>query len=134
MWRLIHADVQKCFDRARHDLLIDLLREQMDDEDFLTLIRMFLTNPILGPERADHTNSEIGIAQGSVLFPILMNVILHRLDLFATGLCNEVGVKYARYCDDATIATMGNSNIAAWDVIGKLQRFLRDELSSSGQK
>ena len=33
-----------------------------------------------------------------------MNVILHRLDLFTTGLCNE-GVKYAIFCDYCTIAT-----------------------------
>jgi len=34
---------------------------------------------------------EVGIPQGGVLSPILMNVVLHELDLFAVQLCNQRG-------------------------------------------
>ena len=78
---------------------------------------IFIINLILVTGGADYTNSEIGVAQGYVLSPILMNVILHCLDPFSTGLCNEMGIRYVRFCDDTTIATMENSNIAAWDII-----------------
>jgi len=48
--RLVHVDVRKCFDRARHELLMDLLSQHVADEAFLNLIRMFLTNTIMGSD------------------------------------------------------------------------------------
>ena len=46
----MHVDVRKCFDRARHELLMDLLSQHVADEAFLNLIRMFLTNTIMGSD------------------------------------------------------------------------------------
>lgn len=79
----MHVYVRKCFDRARHELLMDLLSQHVAGEAFFNLIRMFLTNTIMGSDGTIYTNTEIGILQGSVLYPILMNIILRQLDLFA---------------------------------------------------
>lgn len=87
--------------------MLDLLSEQIDDPFFLDLVHRFLTTPIETANGTDLTNTEVGIVQGAVLSPALMNIIIHPLDLFATELCKRGGTYYGRYCDDISIGTKG---------------------------
>jgi len=50
---------------------MDLLSQHVADEAFLNLIRMFMTNTLMGSDGTIYTNTDIGISQGSVLYPIL---------------------------------------------------------------
>jgi RNA-directed DNA polymerase len=111
--RVVHADVLRCFDTVRHKLVLDLLSEQIDDPFFLDLVHRFLTTPIETANGTDFTNTEVGIVQGVVLSPALMNIIIHPLDLFATELCKRGGTYYGHYCNDISIGTKGNNDAAA---------------------
>jgi retron-type reverse transcriptase len=91
MKRLVHADVRQCFDRIAHARELRLLEKEIVNSRFLDLIRSFLTTPFITGDGTHYTNKEVGIPQGGVLSPILMNVVLHELDLFAVQLCNQRG-------------------------------------------
>lgn len=98
--------------------------KHIDDPLFLGLIHKFLTNAIKEIDRTDHTNHEVGITPGAVLSPILINIVLRDLDLFATQLCKEWKIYYGRYCEDCSIATAANNDAFAWGVLQKMQDFL----------
>lgn len=51
---------------------------------------MFLITPIMESNNTSYTNIGTGISQGSILSPILMNIMLHQLYLFSIELCNEL--------------------------------------------
>jgi RNA-directed DNA polymerase len=86
MKRLVHANVRQCFDRIAHARELRLLEKEIADSRFLDLIRSFLTTPFITGDGTHYTNKEVG-----VLSPILMNVVLHELDLFVVQLCNQRG-------------------------------------------
>lgn len=46
--RFVHADIRHCFDRVPHSLLLDLLREHINDERFINLIHQVDTLGSLG--------------------------------------------------------------------------------------
>lgn len=92
------------------------------------LIHQFFKNPIQSADGTNFTNTEVGIPQGSVLSPILMNIVLHELDLFATELIKGRGIYYGRYAYDVSIGTRANSDEAAWEVVNVMQTFIRTEL------
>jgi group II intron reverse transcriptase/maturase len=76
----IEGDIKGCFDNIDHDALIDILRESIDDERFLRLIRDMLTAGYM--EKRDYRDTFSGTPQGGVVSPLLANVYLHKLDEF----------------------------------------------------
>jgi len=76
----IEGDIKGCFDNIDHDALIDILRESIDDERFLRLIRDMLEAGYLEDWTRHETQS--GSPQGGVLSPLLANVYMHKLDEF----------------------------------------------------
>lgn len=76
----IEGDIKGCFDSIDHDALINILRESIDDERFLRLVRGMLEAGYLEEWRYHDTHS--GTPQGGVISPLLANVYLHKLDEF----------------------------------------------------
>lgn len=77
---LVDVDVVGFFDNIDHDILLDLLRKQIDDEDFLKLIKGMLKAGYMQDWTWNATYS--GTPQGGVISPLLANVYLHELDRF----------------------------------------------------
>jgi len=127
---VIHADVRKCFDQIKHSLLIRLLKKHIADNQFLDLIQQFLSTPILDRKGKIYTFTDMGIPQGAVFSPILMNVVLTELDMFAMSLCQQ-RIESGRFADDCTIGIRGNSDTLARSILDKLSQFLRKELELS---
>jgi len=77
---LVDVDVVGFFDNIDHDILLDLLRKKIDDEDFLKLIKGMLKAGYMEDWTWNATYS--GTPQGGVISPLLANVYLHELDKF----------------------------------------------------
>ena len=69
------ADIQGFFDNVSHEHLMMFLRQRIADPRLLRLIQKFLEAGVMIDGRFHET--EEGVAQGSVLSPLLANVYLH---------------------------------------------------------
>ena len=69
------ADIKGFFDNVCHDQLVELLKQRISDPRMLWLIQRFLKAGVLIEGRRQDTDE--GVAQGSVLSPLLANVYLH---------------------------------------------------------
>jgi len=76
----IEGDISKCFDSFDHQVLIDVLRRNIDDERFIRLIGNLLKAGYLEEWRWNATLS--GAPQGSVVSPLLSNIYLNELDRY----------------------------------------------------
>lgn len=76
----IEGDIEACFDSFDHHVIIDLLRQRIDDEAFLALIWKFLRAGYM--EQWEFQRTYCGTPQGSGISPILANIYLNELDKF----------------------------------------------------
>lgn len=74
------------------------------------------------------TNNQVGIPQGAVLSPRLMNVVLHRLDVFVMSMCEKRRIFYGRYAGDLTLGITGDNENASWAIIQRIKGFMNDHL------
>ncbi len=104
------ADLQSYFDRIPHDKLMKCLRMRIVDHSVLTLIRMWLTAPVVeesddgGPPKVDRRRR--GTPQGGVISPLLANVYLHWLDVRFhrhDGPRTWANARMVRYADDFVV-------------------------------
>jgi group II intron reverse transcriptase/maturase len=75
---IIEGDISDCFGTLSHDLLISLLSEKIHDGRFIRLMKQLLDAGYLEDWRFNQTLS--GVPQGSVVSPILSNILLNKLD------------------------------------------------------
>ncbi|MBV7328558.1 RNA-dependent DNA polymerase [Chloroflexi bacterium TSY] len=84
---VLKIDIAECFERINHHYLLDTLRERIQDDRFINLIRRFLKAGYL--ENWVYHQSYSGTPQGSVISPILTNVYLDKLDWKLASICDE---------------------------------------------
>jgi len=80
----IEGDIKGYFEDIDHDVLIDTLRESIDDERFLRLIRDMLKAGYLEAWTKHETYS--GTPQGGVISPLFANIYLHKLDEYVENI------------------------------------------------
>ncbi len=90
---VLDGDIDECFDSLDHELLLDFVREEVDDAIVLRLIEIWLRAWRRDPDVAR------GIPLGTPLSPLLCNVYLHRLDAALV----ELGWLVVRYADDFVV-------------------------------
>lgn len=85
-WRgvkwFIEGDIKGCFDNIRHEKVLELLGQSIQDKRFLKLVKEMLEAGYLENWQYHHTYS--GTPQGGVISPLLANIVLHELDCFVT--------------------------------------------------
>ena len=59
---------------------------------------------------------------------LLMNVVLHELDVFTLSICKKRRVQYGWFADDCTIGTTVNSDSLAFHIITQFGQFIKTEL------
>jgi group II intron reverse transcriptase/maturase len=77
----VEGDIADCFGSFDHQVLLSILSEKIHDNRFLRLVRNMLTAGYLEDWRWGATLS--GVPQGGIASPVLSNIYLHKLDVFA---------------------------------------------------
>jgi len=99
---IVDADIKGFFDNVDHTWLVKFLEHDIQDENFLRIIKRFLKAGII--EEGKYLRSDAGTPQGGVISPVLANVYLHYiLDLWFEKVVkkNCKGQAYiVRYADD----------------------------------
>lgn len=76
----IEGDIKGFFDNINHNKMIDILKERINDDRFLRLIRKFLNAGYLEDWTFHKTYS--GCPQGGIISPILANIYLDKFDKY----------------------------------------------------
>lgn len=76
----VEGDIKGFFDNIEHDILINILKERIDDDRFLRLMRKFLNAGYV--EDFVFHNTYSGTPQGGIISPILANIYLDKLDKY----------------------------------------------------
>ena len=118
--QVVDIDLAKYFDTVNHDILIDMLREQVKDERVISLIRKYLKSGVMINGLISPTTE--GTPQGGNLSPLLSNIYLTAFD----KLLESRGHKFVRYADDCNIYV--KSRRAAERVMTNCVKFLEGKL------
>ena len=94
---VVDMDLEKFFDVVNHDLLMQCLRERIEDQALLKLIGKYLRAGMM--VNGLESQRIKGTPQGGPLSPLLSNILLDRLDRELT----RRGHSYVRYADDCNI-------------------------------
>ena len=76
----IEGDISKCFDSFDHKLLIQVVAIRIDDKGFTDLLHKALRAGYLF--QGKFVSPSLGTPQGSIVSPLLCNILLHYLDEF----------------------------------------------------
>ncbi|MCM2297643.1 group II intron reverse transcriptase/maturase [Rhodoferax sp.] len=94
---VVDVDLEKFFDRANHDILIDRLKKRIEDAGVIRLIRAYLNAGIM--DGGVVMERHLGMPQGGPLSPLLANVLLDEVD----KALQARGYSFARYADDCNV-------------------------------
>jgi retron-type reverse transcriptase len=84
---IIEGDISSFFDNIDHSVLLEILREKINDNRFIRLIQGLLEAGYLEDWKYNKTYS--GTPQGGVLSPLLANIYLDKLDKYAEETVKE---------------------------------------------
>lgn len=118
---LIEGDIEGAYDNVDHKILLKLLKQRINDERFIILIKKALKAGYLEYQKKSMT-SFIGTPQGSIISPILFNIYLNPLDKFLEQLQESYKSKYGDRKRKTT--TEYNKNATR---IAEGKRFLSEE-------
>ena len=60
--------------------------------------------------------------------PLLMNVVLHELDVFTLSICKKRRLQCGQFVDDCTIGIGVNSDSLVLDIIPQFRKFIKTQL------
>ena len=113
-------DLSKYFDTINHELLMNMLREDIKDKMLIELIKRYLKSGVM--ENGIVVATREGSPQGGNLSPLLANIYLDKFDKEFEGR----GVKVIRYADD--ILLLAKSIRAAERLLETSTRYLEKKL------
>ncbi len=116
----VSLDLSKYFDTLNHELLMNMLREDIKDKVLIDLIKKYLKSGAM--ENGLLVRTEEGSPQGGNLSPLLANIYLTKFDREFEGR----GVKVIRYADD--IVLLAKSKRAAERLLETSTRYLEGKL------
>lgn len=117
---VVDIDLEKCFDRINHDILMGRIARKVTDKRILRLIRWYLQAGIMVNGVVQDRYE--GTPQGGPLSPLLSNILLDELDKEL----EDRGHKFCRYADDCNVYV--RSERAGKRVMDSIERFLAKRL------
>jgi len=85
----IEGDIEKCFDKIDHEILLDIAARDIKDGRFINLLRGLLKAGYMEEWRYHETYS--GTPQGGIISPLLANIYMNEFD---SWVANELIPKY----------------------------------------
>ena len=116
----VEIDLSKYFDTLNHELLMNMVREEVKDKRVTDLIKKYLKSGVFAEGLLVKT--EEGSPQGGPLSPLLANIYLNKYDQEMT----RRGVKVIRYADDIVI--LAKSKRAGERLLESSKRYLEGKL------
>ena len=113
-------DLSKYFDTLNHELLMNMLRQDIKDKRLIDLIKKYLKSGVM--ENGIVMRTEEGSPQGGNLSPLLANIYLDKFDKEF----ESRGVRVIRYADD--IILLAKSIRAAERLLGTSTEYLEKKL------
>ena len=113
-------DLSKYFDTLNHDLLMNMVREEVHDRRVIELIKRFLKSGVM--EDGLLIKTEEGSPQGGPLSPLLANIYLNKFD----HEMESRGVHVIRYADD--IVVLARTPRAGQRLLESSRRYLEGKL------
>lgn len=99
---IIKLDIKKHFDSINHKILLNILALRIKDENFFSLIKALLVQPIIPLDKSEPiANESIGLIPGSNLSPTLSNIFLDYVidhwfeEKYSQSNPNNIIVRYA---------------------------------------
>ncbi|MDD5731431.1 MAG: reverse transcriptase domain-containing protein [Patescibacteria group bacterium] len=120
---IIKLDIKKFFASVDHEILFDLIKKKIKDENVLWLVKETIDS--FNTKQNERERESTGIPLGNLTSQLFANIYLNELDQFVK---HRLKVKsYARYCDDFVILySVGNSHgCSLQDAVGD---FIKDNL------
>lgn len=114
------VDLSKYFDTINHDMLMNMLREEIHDKRVIDLIKKYLKSGVM--ENGVLVKTREGSPQGGPLSPLLANVYLNKFD----HEMENRGVHVIRYADD--IVVLAKSRRAAERLLESSRKYLEGKL------
>ena len=118
--QVVEVDLSKYFDTSNHELLMNLLRKQIQDTRVIGLIKKYLKSGVM--ENNIFCRTEEGSPQGGPLSPLLANIYLNEFDQEM----ERRGVPVVRYADD--IVVFARSKRAAERLLESSRKYLENHL------
>lgn len=98
---VVEFDIRKAFDSLDRELLLKAIRKHVSEKWIVMYIERWLSAPIITPE-GTQVIPTLGVPQGSVIGPLLMNLFMHyAFDRWMT--VTNPQCPFARYADDAVV-------------------------------
>jgi nicotine oxidoreductase len=88
---IIENNIQSAYSTINHNKLCEILEQRIEDSRFINLIRKSLKCNVF--ENPKTLYSSLGVPQGSIVSPILVNIYFNELDKWVTQKANKVYVE-----------------------------------------
>lgn len=120
----IEGDISGFFDNINHNVLIGTLKERIDDDRFLRLIRKFLNAGYV--EDWVFHNTYSGTPQGGIVSPVLANIYLDKLDKYME--------EFKKRFDTGKARRTNPLQYKLWQSKAMLVQQLRDEKAAKSRR
>lgn len=85
----IEGDIEGAYDNINHQILLKILEKNINDRDFLKIIKQGLRSGLI--EFGKYKDTLLGTPQGGIASPILFNIYMHEFDTYIQeGLQNYI--------------------------------------------
>lgn len=119
---IVRQDIDNFFDSLDHERLLNLFNRLLNNEQpLVNIVALWCRTGIVARSGKWH-NVETGVRQGQVISPLLANLYLHDLDVFA----ESNGWGWVRYADDFLI--MVPDEPSALQADKSVRQYLKQEL------
>ncbi|MEK7553545.1 MAG: reverse transcriptase/maturase family protein [Patescibacteria group bacterium] len=114
---ILKCDIRKFFANIDHKILMEILKEHIDDDKLLRLLK-----EIIGSFPS--SKNRVGLPLGNLTSQLFVNIYMNKFDQFIK---HKLKTKhYIRYCDDFVI--LSNNHGQLINYVSEIQKFLADNL------
>jgi retron-type reverse transcriptase len=114
---VLKCDISKFFASIDHKILIEILKENIEDEDIIWLLSQII-------ESFNSTRKGVGLPLGNLTSQLLVNIYMNKFDQFMK---HKIKVKYyIRYADDFVVLSQNREYLK--NILLEMKEFLQNEL------